>query len=195
MLNVIRSLLIVGVLSGLQAQANVESYKVSKSTSVYGILDSKSKVDGASATDLKCGYFLTKGVAYSAWGPSLTFFLEDASGKRSVLYHMLNGTRNLDPIETLNMQTADQRKIDKKKKTYISIYKRNLGFLRNLAPNERVSLMIERNLDDRSDYASQRDFNILKIGYKSELLKKAQLMYVSSTNLSCSFNKNQFARF
>ncbi|MES2768076.1 MAG: hypothetical protein V4596_02940 [Bdellovibrionota bacterium] len=195
MLNVMRSFLIVGILaSGLQAEANTDAYSVKKSTSVYGKLDSKSKLDGEIVSNLKCGYFLTKGAAFIAWGPSLTFFLEDSSGKRSVLYHMFNGTRNLDPIETLDMQTADERKIDQKKKTYTSIYKRTDGFLKNFIAEEKASLMIERNLNENINYSSQNDTDILRIGYKLEQLKKTQMSYIPTTSLSCSFNK-QFAKF
>lgn len=192
---VIGMLFILGILtSTLTAQAKVDSYAFTNSTVIYGKLNSKSRLDGAAVSDIKCGYFLTKGPAYRSWGPSLTFFVEDSSGTKDILYRMLNGTRNLDRIESIHLQTADERKIDKKSNTYLAIYRQGSGLLANLIPTEKNSLTIERRLNTNKNYSSQNDINIIRINFRSDLLKRSQLGYTLSTNLSCSFGK-EVAKF
>lgn len=188
---VIGMLLILGAIS---AQAKTDHYAFTNSSVVYGTLNKKSVLDESLATGIKCGYFLTKGVAYRSWGPSLTFFVEDASGTKEILYRMLNGTAQLDRIESLDMQTADARSIDKKKGTYSLSYKQNSGLLSNFIPREKNTLTIERRLSTNKNYSSGKDYNITKIGFKSDFLKKIHAGYTTTTNISCSFGK-EVARF
>lgn len=187
---IIGMLLILGTLDSTLAAKNADMYATTSSVAKYGMLNAKSKLEGTSIEGIKCGYFLTKGTAYKSWGASLTFFIEDSSGNKEILYRMLNGTRNLDPIETLNIQTADERKIDKKKNTYSLIYRQKSGMLSSLLPSQKNTLVIVRKLNKDPNYQSQKDLNILKVDFTVDELKKSQFSYTRSTSISCSFAKN-----
>lgn len=103
---------------------------------------------------------------------------------------MLNGTRNLDPIQTLHSTTATDTLINNKTKTYSLLYKQYSGMLSSVIPSQKNVLSIERKLNLDPYYKSENDLAILTVSYKVDVLRKSGLGYNQLTNISCSFDKN-----
>lgn len=162
----------------------VKSVQITQSSPVYGQIISSKNINDVVA----CGYYLTKGHAYRMWGPSITFFVKTASGAEEVLYHMHNGTRAFEPIQTLSVLTAAAYNPDEKKSTYKSVYETKEGGLFDGAifPSATLRLTLERALKTYDRYESARELDIQKISFK----KKSSSFKMDSKNnidISCAF--------
>jgi hypothetical protein len=159
--------------------------QIEKSEPVWGQIQSVYTRSSEEITG--CGYFFTKGHAYQTWGPSVTFFVQQANGHIEELYSMHNGRKAFEPIQTLHVSTAKDYKIDTRNAIYKALYQTKIGgVFGSILPNTILRLSLERPYDENR-FESARDTQIERISFKKKNLAVDRLGYQDEIAITCDF--------